>query len=389
MSQPQAPRVKIPEATPPKLTLPAPTSWATKQPQLRNKTLTATRHDQYEDKPMPPTPEASPSPAEKPLTARRNRGYIQPAIPLASPSPAIANMKNRAVTDPVMPKPLFMSTTSTVNQLRKKYSHSRSSRKSTEGEENTTRRPASPPPALTHKASQILGVYPIKDNSRGKPPASAPPSTHTPDPFRTSSGSSSGQHVSPSRQVQSTPVPTRRYLQENSMPLFPGARASQESKEAHNIPAKENEQVRLKTGSDALLLNPTRFATGSRKGEVEYVNKNEMQRVPSFTGIIEQPDSPPVGEGAATEPDGLGIGWNETTLRPQYSREILQPMVYTPSNYAGVWENDPNVVSDTPFTNGQNQALMAWSGPHTTTFQPLYPSFAHRRRPARNITDLG
>ncbi|KAI4207492.1 MAG: hypothetical protein LQ346_000537 [Caloplaca aetnensis] len=387
MSQPQAPRVKLPEATPPKLTLPAPNSWATKQPQPRNKTPTATRQDGYENKPMPPTPEASPSPAEKPLTARRNRGYIQPAIPLASPSPAIANMKNRAVTDPVMPKPLFASTTSTVNQLRKKYSHSRSSHKSKEGEENSTRRPASPPPALTHKASQILGVYPVKDKSRGKPPASAPPSTHTPDPFRTSSESSSGQHVSPSRQVHSTPVPTRRYLQENGMPPFPGARASQESKEAHNVLAEENESVQLRTGSDA-LLNPTQFATGSRKGEVEYVNKNEMQRVPSFAGIIEQPESPRVREGA-TEPNGLGIGWNETTLRPQYSGEILQPMVYTPSNYAGVWENDPDVVSDTPFPNEQKQALKAWPGPHTTTIQPLSPSFACRRRPARYITGLG
>ncbi len=155
------------------------------------------------------------------------------------------------------------------------------------------------------------------------------------------------------------------------MPLFPGVRASQESKEAHNVPAEENEQVHLRTESDA-LLNPTRFATGSRKGEVEYVNKNEMQRVPSFAGIIEQPESPRVGEGA-TEPDGLGIGWNETTLRPQYSGEILQPMVYTPSIYAGVWENDPNVVSDTPFPNVQNQALMALPGPHATTFQPLSP----------------
>lgn len=348
MSQPQAPRVKLPEVTPPKLTLSAPNTWTTKQAQTRNKTPTATHRDKYENKPMPPTPEASPSPAEKPLTARKNRGYIQPAIPLASPSQAIANMKNRAVTDPVMPKPLFTSTTSTVNQLRKKYSHSRSSRKSKEEEENSNQRFASPPAALTHKASQILGVYPVKDNSHGKPPSSAPPSTHTPDPFRTSSESVSGRHVSPNRQVHSTPVPTRRYLQENGMPPLPGARASQESREAHNVPAEEDDQFHLRSGSDG-LLNATRFVTRSGKGEVEYVNKNGMQRVPSFAGIIEQPESPRVGEGP-TEPDGLRIDWNETTLRPQYSGEILQPMVYTPSNYAGVWENDPNVVSDTPST---------------------------------------
>lgn len=343
MSQAQAPRVNIPDFTPPKLSQPNPSSWLINQAQTRNKTPTATHRDKYENKPMPPTPEASPSPAERSLTARRNRGYIQPAIPLASPSPATSNMKNRAVTDPVMPKPLFTSTTSTVNQLRKKYSQSKTNRKSKEEEENITLRATSPPLVLTHKASQILGFYPVKDNSREKAPASAPPSTHTPNPFRTSTESKGGRHVSPNRQVHSTPVPTRRYLQENGMPALAGARTSQESKEAQRTQAEEDDQSHLRNGSDG-LLNPTRLGTCGKKGEVGFVNQNEMQRVPSFAGIIEQPESPRCAECRA-EPAGLNIDWNEDMLRPQYSGEMLQPMVYTPNNYAGVWENDPNVVS--------------------------------------------
>lgn len=351
MSRPQGPRVKLPETTPPKLNQPNPNSWATKQAKTLNKTPTATNRDKYENKPMPPTPEASPSPAEQPLTARKNHGYIQPAIPLNSPGPAGSSVKNRAATDPVMPKPLFASTTTTVNQLRKKYSQSKHKQKSKEDEENTTHQPPSPPLVITKKASQILGVYPVKDNNRGTPPVSAPPSTSTPDPFRTSTESARGQQVSPSRQVQSTPVPTRRYLQENNLQAFTGTRASQESKELPNEPSNEMKQPHLREGSDG-FLNPTRLGIYGRKGEVEYVGQSEMQRVPSFVGVIEHPDSPREG-GDTVGPDPARIDWIEHTLQPQYSGEILHPMIYSPNNYAGVWENDPNVVSDTFPSNGK------------------------------------
>lgn len=355
MSQPQAPRVKLPEVTPPRVLHQDPNPWAAKQAQTRNKTPTATTRDKYENKPMPPTPEASPSSADKPLTARKNRGYIQPAIPLTSPSPASSSMKNRAATDPVMPKPLFTNTTTTVNQLRKKYSQTKNKRKSKEDEEAAVHRPTSPPPVVAHKASQILGVYPLKDNNRATPPASAPPSTNTPDPFRTSTESASGRHVSPSRQVHSTPVPTRRYLEENNLAAPNDARALQDSKEVPKVPVEERNPTHSKDGSD-VLLNPTRLGVCGRKGEVGYVDQNEMQRVPSFAGIIEHPDSPRESE-ETMEPDSAKIDWNENTLRPQYSGEILHPIVYAPNNYAGVWENDPNVVSDTFCTTTNKTAL--------------------------------
>lgn len=168
MSHTQAPRVKLPSVTPPKLSLPNANSWATGKTQVGNKKPSATYCDKYENKPMPPTPEASPSPVEKPLTARKNRGYIQPAIPLTSSTPAKPSSKNRAVTDPVMPKPLFTSTATTVNQLRKKYSNSRNKRGSKEDGESTNHCHTSPPLVLTHKASQILGVYPVANKNNGR-----------------------------------------------------------------------------------------------------------------------------------------------------------------------------------------------------------------------------
>ncbi|KAL8841454.1 MAG: hypothetical protein Q9170_000917 [Blastenia crenularia] len=310
-----------------------PKSRAALQAYTRNKTPKATHRNKYENKPMPPTPEASPSPAEKPLTARKNRGYIQPAIPLTSPTPVVSNMKNRAATEPVMPKPLFTSTTTTVNQLRKKYSQSKTKRKSKEDEENNTHRPTSPPLVITPKASQILGLYPVKDNNRATPPVSAPASTNTPDPFRTSTESARGRNVSPSRQVQSTPVPTRRYLQENNLP-------------APGVPGPEMKQSQSRETSDGSLIPPV-LGTSSRKGEIEYVGQHEMQRAPSFAGIIDNIDSPREDEDA-TGAVSTNIVATENTLRPQSSGEILHPMVYSPSHYAGVWENDPNVGRTLP-----------------------------------------
>lgn len=343
MSLPQEPRVKLPEKTPPRVFQPNPNSWAVKQDQPLNKTPTATNRDKYENKPMPPTPKASPSPGEKPLTARKNRAYIQPAIPLKSPGPVGSSMKNRSATDPVMPKPLFASTTTTVNQLRKKYSQSKQRQKPPEDEENLTHQPLSPPLAITKKASQILGVYPVKDISRGTPPVSAPASTNTPDPFRASTESAQDNS---NRQVQSTPVPTRRYLQENKLQAMIGTRTSQESKEPLYEPSSETKQTHIREGSDG-SLNPTRLGIHGRKGEAELVRQSEMQRVPSFAGIIEHPDSPREGPDTLV-PDSAQIDWNERTLQPQYSGEILHPMVYTPNNYAGVWENDPNVGRTLP-----------------------------------------
>ncbi|KAL9598970.1 MAG: hypothetical protein Q9219_004153 [cf. Caloplaca sp. 3 TL-2023] len=331
MSNPQTPRVKLPNVTTPK---------------TRGKTPTATKPDKYEHKPMPPTPLASPSSAPKCLFARKNPSYIQPAIPLQPSGPAITNMKNRAATDPVIPKPLFISTTSTVNQLRKDFSQTGNRRSSGEDEENVVHRPTSPPPMIAHKASQLLGVLPVQKTMRATPPGSAPPSTHTPDPFRSSTEDEGGRHASPSRQIHSTPIPTQRYRRENNLTLPSGGRASQESKEASEVLGGEKKQSTLKEESDGSLKPPQVGAHG-RRGEVEYVAQIAMQRVPSVAGIIEDSDSPEE-RGDQAGPSSAKANWEEHTHHPQYSGEVLYPNVYSPNTYAGVWENDPNVGRTLP-----------------------------------------
>lgn len=366
MSQTQAPRVKLPDVTPPKAAHSGSNSWAA---QVQTKTPTATNRDKYENKPMPPTPEASPSPVAKPLTARKNRLYIQPATPLITPDQM---MKNRAVTDPVMPKPLFMSKTGTVHQLRKKYSQTRNKGKSIKDQEEVADHPPSPPLIISQKASQILGVFPSKDNIRETTPASAPPSTYTPDPFRTSAESTKGRNTSPNRQVQSTPVLTRRYLQENSLPTVSVTPTSQGPEEVPAVSVTENKHPQ---SSDATTvgngsLNPTRLGTYGRTGEVGYVGQHELYRALSFSGVIEDAGAPERRQDQM-EPESIMTDWNENALRPQYSGEILHPMVYSPNHYGGVWENDPHVVSEALCIVSESSAVTPCPGLHATTLQPF------------------
>ncbi|KAI4107207.1 MAG: hypothetical protein L6R37_001784 [Teloschistes peruensis] len=296
---------------------------------------------------MPPTPGPSPSSAPKPLAARKNR--IQPVTPLLSSEFANnLNGKNRAATDPVLPKPLIISTTNPVNPLRQKYSQSKKAIKASKDGDAVNHWSASPPPAMAHKASQILGVYPIKGIQRETPPASAPPSG-TPDPFRISTEGSSGRSMSPSRQAHSTPVLTRRYLRENKLFAPVGTTSSQESTEAPKPSVEGKEQYRpikeTVTGDDS--YNLTGFGMSGKQMEVEYVRQNEMQRVMSFSGVIEHPDSLHEGESVmqsnSARPDLV-----EQSLRQPQSGEVLRPTVYPSDSFAGVWENDPDVGRTLP-----------------------------------------
>ncbi|KAL8991732.1 MAG: hypothetical protein Q9169_007702 [Polycauliona sp. 2 TL-2023] len=347
-----------------------PNSWAG---QVHTKTPTASNRDKYENKPMPPTPETSPSAGEKPPTARKSRPYIQPATPLIAPNHMHSTSKNRAVTDPVVPQPLFTNKTTAVNQLRRKYSQTRSKSKSTRDDQSMVERPTSPPLIVSQKASQILGVLPTQDRNREAGPASAPPTTITPDPFRTSSESTGLRNTSPSRQAQSTPVLTRRYLQENHLPVSASTRTSQESKESTG--ASSNEQRQLRSTEEMVVsdgsLNPPRLGTFGRLREVGYVGQSAMHRVASFTGVIEGPDLPGEIE-HETEPAPNGSHRDGNLLRPQYSGEILYPVTYSPNHYAGVWENDPNVVSTRFLTQGSGLAITLCQGHTLPPFSPFY-----------------
>ena len=370
MSQSHPPTVRLPNVTPPKMAHPGP---IVRAGQVHTKTPTATNRDKYENKPMPPTPETSPSPGEKPLTAKKNRPYIRPATPLIVSDPMNSNIKNRAVTDPVVPKPLFTNKPTTINQIRKKYSQTGGKSKAKK-DEDIVDRPTSPALVVSQKASQILGVLPTKDNDREVGPTSAPPTMSTPDLFRTSAESTGVRDASPSRQVQSTPVLTRRYLQENHMPTSVSTRTSKESKETacassiNRNHLQPNEVMVIGNAS----LNPSRLGTFGRTGDVGYVGQNEMHRVLSFTGVIEGPDPPRRME---DQVETNSNHENVNSLRPQYSEEILHPMVYSPNSYAGIWENDPNVVSKKTLAKARGLAITLRKGHTLPPFSPY-----HRRR---------
>lgn len=348
MADTQAPRVKLPAITPPRVNEGGSNSWAVSQGQPHVKTPTGTHRERYENKPMPPTPGPSPSSAPKPLTARKNR--IQPVTPLLSSEPANKlDGKNRAATDPVLPKPLITGTTNPVNQLRQKYSQSKKAIKASKDGDAVHHWSASPPPAMAHKASQVLGVYPTNDNQRETPPASAPPYSGTPDPFRTSMEGSSGRSMSPNRQAHSTPVLTRRYLRENKLFAPVGTKSSQESTKAPkpSVEGKEQSRSIKETITSDDSFNLAGFGMSGKQMEVEYVRQNEMQRVMSFSGVIEHPDSLHEGE-SLMQSNSARHDLVEQSLRQPQSGEVLRPTVYPSGSFAGVWENDPDVVSDTP-----------------------------------------
>ncbi|KAL8742262.1 MAG: hypothetical protein Q9190_005226 [Brigantiaea leucoxantha] len=354
MSEPSKPRVKLPDMTPPRLTMPGRNSWASSKPEKsivktdENAPSLVTNRDKYENKPTPPTPDASPS--GQPLTVRRNRAnnYVEPATPLVPPAPmnqVIGNPKNRAVTDPVIPQPLTVNKHSAISQLRKKYSQSRMKNKA---ENQETAEPGqhdeAVPPVVSEKASQILGVYPVKDNKRTVPPMSAPPSTQTPDPFRDSTEGLAYRDINSSRQIHSNPVPTRRYMRENNLyektlgsaPPFQFDLDADTQKEEANRNLEESKVLQPTISKTSQL---EAFRTVERFG---YVNQHEARHVPSFAGLIVEADSKDQNE-TLEESSGVKI-WEDQSSYSQRSVDFL-PSAQAPLDpYAGIWENDPHVV---------------------------------------------
>lgn len=346
-------KVNLSKVTPPKVRIPGPNSWANEKAALRKmKVDTSGRgqvvsRERLENKPMPPTPEASPS--EKTMTVQRKKGYIQPATPLIKPIQRGRNVQ-RSVTDSVIPQPLFASTAADATQLRKKRSQTNLNTKATKEEATKPSQPNSPAPVFSEKASKILGVLPAKDYRHVAPPVSAPPSTKTPDPFRGSTEGTEDRGVSPSRQVQSTPVPTRRYMRENNLQTPEFNFALPETEVSNADKQRAETRGNLPVFGDAMGQGGAQLSTlGScgRLGEIKHVNQHMMQRIPSFAGIIEDACQPCLPEELQDEQKHAPteINPNEPTAHPQSSAELLKPVAYSPGNLAGVWENNPHVVS--------------------------------------------
>lgn len=351
MADQDKPRVKLPGVIHRKPLVPGPNSWAQSQQEQQRSPSDeqlgvgrVTNRDKYEHKPMPPPP-ADSSPHNKSLQAK---AYIQPAIPLVNSVPEIESQQKRAVTDPVAPRPLFASRKLSVAKLRKKYSFSRAKDDVPEVRAMPTVESSPAVRLSSEKAAEVLGLCPPLENKPNTPPASAP-SAPVPDPLRLSSDSAEDT-ASSARQAQSTPVPTRRYLRENDLPtptiteaLVDPNRQANEHPENQNKDPKKAEDGVLTPG----MLRPPRLGRYGNVGEVGLVEANGMHRVESFSGIIESAESSPSNNGQMYMGSTGALSQSSMT-QVLNTGDLLPPVIYSPSNYGGVWENDPAVGYSLP-----------------------------------------
>ena len=337
MYENEVPKVQLPEMIPRKPLAPGPNSWT--QQHSRNDSTPSvteetrrTNRDRHENKHMPDAPVEEPhqNPNYQP------RPYIQPAVPLVGPVPV---SKHRAVTDPIVPKALFTGRKPSVNQLRKKFNHSR------QGSEDDVQ------PSLTFqyptgKAAEILGFTPaLTGPMRSTAPSSGQTDSKDADDGHSSLNNPLGQTIIAARQVQTSPVPATHHSRsevEIDTPIKPDTIS--DGNEYHRL-----EQVREEFATPTQPphaqshshLAPPKIANYGRVGGVGVVQGNGMNRVESFQGIIENAVSPVRSkEQSATETDGTV----KSASNDQIKINLLQPKSYSPETYSRIWEDDPAVV---------------------------------------------
>ena len=347
MADQKQPIENLPDAFSRKPGTPGPNSWAqSQQEQHRSSsgeqlgTGRATNRDKYEHKPMPRLP-ADSSPHQMNLQAK---AYIQPAIPLVNTTKTMQSQQRRAVTDPVAPKPLFASRKLSVAKLRNKYSFSTAKDDTPEAESMPTTQNSSPVIQLSsEKAAEVLGLCPPPVVKAHTPLASAS-LTPVPDPLSVSSDSVE-RTTSKGQQVQPTPAPT--HLNENGLQTPKITKASI----ASNRQMNEDPQIQNKDPKRAeddifssQMLHPSRLGRFGNVGEVGLVEANGMHRVESYRGVIENAE-PYSGRNGQMYAGSTGALSQSSMTQGPNTGDLLQPPIYSPSNYGGVWENDPAVVS--------------------------------------------
>ncbi len=349
-------KVKLPEPILRKPVVPGPNSWALSQQQYKQQQQEHTndlsngpkvmKRDQYENKPMPPPP---PPDSPSPDARLQPKVYIQPAVPLVNPLPATKTPQKRAVTEPVVPKPLFGSRKISVTELRRKYSNTKPKAIAAEAQQVVTRQSTPKPSAYAEEMGppvQGLGIQSTEGVVRVTTPVPVPANS-TSNSFHTTYDTPLQEKSEHAHQLQSTPLPTRRYLRENGIPTPKLAEtfglAKQQAREnAQNEgvqPVGSTEHIRT-----AATLYPSRVGTYANTGEVSWVEANGLHRVESCVGVIENAGSG--DSNGNTTSTNLSEGPSQPSTAQDSSIGSLLPSVtYTPSDYGGVWENDPAVVS--------------------------------------------
>ena len=336
MSRPSTPQLKTLDLEHRKPIQPGPNSWAqsTEKPNLMKiqKPGPATNRDKYENKPMPPVPR---TPRHGPASHTPGKsGYIQPATPLIYTKQNA--VKARSATDPVAPKPLFVSSQVSIGELRRKFSGTRDKTNTASADANVRSRTPVPSelPGQSPKNRDPLGTH------QKQPPASAPLPTTATDAFQPAD--------SPGRQHQPSPSPV---LHDDVDDQVPKLRITQTSPNGSGYENRVDSIPKFKNADGFIMgdgkLNPTRQGTYGTVGEVQYVEGRAVHRVASFAGIIENAECPSESDDRSQAPSTHTASSSGDTFRGQDLTYLLQPKAYSPSAYGGVWENDPQVVSIT------------------------------------------
>lgn len=204
--------------------------------------------------------------------------------------------------------------------------------------EDTVLRNQAPIPRTAELQTQPVSGRNIIETRRETPPSSAPANTGVPNPY-----------LSPEivgRQTNSTPVPTRRYLRENNIPI---PILTQTSFSIPQVTYSDVDQAsQEKNKPEGIIvgdgrLNPTRSGTYGTVGEVEYVEGKAIHRVASFTGVIENAEPPPRASEQQQHPRSTSTSPSRVSSFQDHT--MLPSVAYSPSVYGGIWENDPHVVS--------------------------------------------
>lgn len=209
----------------------------------------------------------------------------------------------------------------------------------------TPKTPKKPKTSKTPESqTQPTGGRNVNQMRRESPPSSAPANADVPDQYRSSG--------TPGRQTNSTPVPTRRYLRENNIPTSVLTQAAaivpQVAYDDADPGSDESgmpEGIIVGDGN----LKPTVDGTYGTLRQVEVVEGKAVHKVASFAAVIGNTESSPtVTEGQQHQRSTTKTPSNRDSLAQDNT--MLLPVAYSPSEYGGVWENDPHVVCTSPYS---------------------------------------
>ena len=350
------------DAVPRRLVPPGNNSWAQRQQQREFGVIPialAPPEDRgnYENKPMPPLPSSQndrsstyllPARAYVPTmgitqttASSSNSSQQTAAIMESTPSSSKSSQKARSVTDPSTPKTFLGSAKQTVSQLTKKFSKSNGKGgRAKEGQ--------------VDDSQDSPNTQSMTDSSRSITPTPAPtvPASNLPWIPQTErqelAANPLGQIQPIAMRVPHVGVPTKRYLMENRLPITTSAETSttqqQHVLDTTRSEMKGSKNIRAEKSAGGSLTS-ARVGMHTNVGEGELVGGSGMHHVTSFRGVIEDPPTRRSSDGQMSADfhqkfPQSNNGQDESFEAPAH------PSNYSPSNYGGVWENDPSVVSN-------------------------------------------